>query len=71
MKSNIGGLDKRIRLLLALVIAFLTYFKVINDTISYILIAIAFFLVFTSLVRFCPLYGILGISTCKPKNIDK
>lgn len=57
-----------IRVFLALGIAFLTYFQVISGTISYVLLALAFVFVLTSLVSFCPLYGILGLNTCKVKK---
>ena len=68
MKNNMGGLDKIIRITLAIVAGLLVYFEVFEDTLSYILLAIASVFVITSLVGFCPLYGIFGLNSCKAKH---
>jgi hypothetical protein len=65
MKNNMGGLDKIIRLILALIAGLLVYLEVVSETVSYIILTIAAIFVITSLVGFCPLYGVLGISTCR------
>lgn len=67
MNKNIGNMDKGIRVLLAIVVALLYYFDVIEGTLAYILMAVAIVLLVTSLINFCPLYKILGINTCKIK----
>jgi hypothetical protein len=41
---------------------------VIEGTLAYILMAVAIVFLITSLVNFCPLYKVFGISTCKIKN---
>lgn len=66
-----GSTDKIIRILIALTLAILIYFQVISGTISFVLLAIAFVFVLTSLVGFCPLYGVLGIDTCRVKKAAK
>lgn len=63
-----GGTDKLIRVLLAVIIGVLVYFEVVEDTLAYILLAIATVFVLTSLVGFCPLYGVLGIDSCSKKR---
>ncbi|WP_299127336.1 DUF2892 domain-containing protein [uncultured Winogradskyella sp.] len=63
-----SNLDKGIRVFLAAALALLYYFNVIEGTLAYVLMAIAIILLITSLINFCPLYRILGISTCKIKN---
>ena len=68
MKKNMGGTDKIVRILLAIVVGLLVYFEVVNGTLAYILMAVAAIFVLTSLVSFCPLYGIFGLNTCKPKK---
>ena len=65
MKTNIGNTDKLIRLLLALLVALLYFFGLISGTLAIILGILAVVLVVTSMVRFCGLYTILGINTCK------
>ena len=68
MKKNMGGLDKVIRVILALVAGLLVYFEVVEGPSAYILLTIIGVFVITSLVGFCPLYGIFGISSCKSKH---
>ena len=68
MKQNMGGTDKLIRVLVALVAGLLVYFNVVEDTLAYVLLAIAAIFVLTSLVGFCPLYGVLGIDSCSKKG---
>lgn len=67
MKKNIGNTDKLIRLMLALLVAVLYFTGMISGTLAVILGVIAVILVTTSMVRFCGLYTLLGISTCKTK----
>lgn len=68
MKRNMGGFDKTIRLVLALLAGLLVYFEVVEGPISYILLTIMAVFVITSLVGFCPLYGIFGVHTCGKRH---
>lgn len=68
MKKNMGGTDKLIRVILALIMGLLVYFEVVEDTLAYILLALAVIFVLTTLVGFCPLYGVLGIDSCSKKR---
>lgn len=63
-----GGLDRVIRIVLVLVVAALAYFGVIEGTLMYVLYGLAGVFLLTSLVGTCPLYSIVGLSTCKVKN---
>lgn len=65
MKKNMGSADKLIRVLIAVVIAALYYFEMISGTLALVLLAFAVIFLLTSLVSFCPLYTIFGVSTCK------
>ena len=67
MKKNMGSTDKGIRIVVALIIAALYYFNVIEGTLAYILMALAIVFLLTSFISFCPLYVPLGINTCKKK----
>ncbi|MCF8274282.1 MAG: DUF2892 domain-containing protein [Flavobacteriaceae bacterium] len=67
MKKNMGSADKGIRVVIALVIAALYYFNVIEGTLAYVLMAFALIFLLTSFISFCPLYLPLGINTCKKK----
>lgn len=68
MKKNMGTADKAIRVIIAIVIAFLYYKGIIDGTLGIILMIFAIVFLLTSLVGFCPLYKPLGINTCKVKK---
>ena len=69
MKKNVGNTDKLIRLLFALLIAVLYFTNLISGTLAIVLGVVALAMVVTSLLNFCGLYAILGISTCKTKEV--
>jgi hypothetical protein len=68
MKKNMGSTDKIIRVLLAAVMAVLYFGNIVGGTLGLVLLILAVVFVLTSLVSFCPLYTIFGISTCKVKG---
>lgn len=68
MTSNMGKTDKAIRILIALVIGLLIYFKVVSGMLATILLVIAGVFVLTSMISFCPLYTLLGLNTCKKER---
>ena len=68
MKKNMGSADKIIRIIIAIVIAILFYTNVISGTLGIVLLVLAGVFVLTSLIGFCPLYALLGISTCPTKK---
>ena len=57
-----------IRVILAIVAGLLVYFEVVEGPLAYILLTIIGVFVITSLVGFCPLYGIFGINSCRTKH---
>ncbi|MGX7685921.1 YgaP family membrane protein [Flectobacillus roseus] len=65
MKKNMGSTDKLIRVIIAIIVAVLYFTGTLTGTIGIIALVIASVFFVTSLVSFCPLYTILGISTCK------
>jgi hypothetical protein len=68
MKKNMGSTDKVIRIVIAIGIALLYYFNIIEGTLAYILMALAIIFIVTSFINFCPLYTLFGVNTCKTKN---
>jgi hypothetical protein len=68
MKTNMGTLDRAIRIGIALVIAGLYYANIINGTIATILIIVAGAFILTSFIGFCPLYYPFRISTYRKKS---
>ncbi|MDI9881851.1 YgaP family membrane protein [Flectobacillus longus] len=65
MKKNMGNTDKLIRIIIAIIVAALYFTGTLTGTIGIIAMVIAGVFVLTSLVSFCPLYTLFGISTCK------
>lgn len=68
MKKNMGGADKLVRLVVALLIVLAFFQDIITGTLGYVALAIAAIFTVTSLVSFCPLYTIFGMNTCAPKK---
>ncbi len=68
MKKNMGSADKIIRLVLAAVFAVLYFTGTVTGTVGIILLVLGGVFVLTSLISFCPLYPIFGISTCPAKK---
>jgi hypothetical protein len=68
MKKNMGGTDRIIRLIVAIVIAILFWQGIIAGTLGYVLLGVAVVFLLTSFISFCPLYSLVGLSTCKVKQ---
>lgn len=68
MKSNIGNIDKIVRLIIAAVIVILFFTNIITGTLGIILLVLAGVLVITSFLSFCPLYTLFGANTCTTKE---
>jgi hypothetical protein len=64
MKTNMGTLDKIIRVMIAVAAGLLVYFEVVQGVYSYILLTVVAIFLLTSLVGFCPLYSLFGLNTC-------
>lgn len=68
MKKNMGNADRIIRIIIAAVVAVLFFSNIISGTLGIVLLALAGIFVLTSLVSFCPIYTIFGLSTCPVKR---
>lgn len=66
--NNMGGTDRIIRILLAVAVALLIYFEVLQGVLAYVLLTVAALFVLTSLVGFCPVYGLFRINSKKVKK---
>lgn len=67
MKTNMGSLDKAIRILLAIAFAMLYITKMVQGTFGIILLVFGAVFLLTSVISFCPLYSILGLNSGKKK----
>ena len=63
MKLNMGSVDRVVRTLIAIVIGILYFAGVLTGTLALILGILAVIFLLTSVVSFCPLYALLGLST--------
>jgi hypothetical protein len=65
MAANVGSADRLIRIILGLiliVLPFMSGWSTLGAAVSAVIGAV---LVVTALVRFCPLYRLFGMRTCK------
>jgi hypothetical protein len=65
MKKNMGSADKMIRVIIAAIVAILYFTGTITGTLGIVLLVLGGIFLATSLISFCPLYTIFGLSTCK------
>ncbi|MGY6744280.1 MAG: YgaP family membrane protein [Cecembia sp.] len=68
MTKNMGTADKTVRIIIALIAAYLYFSGTIPGTWGIVLLVVAIVFVLTSLVSFCPLYTLIGINTCGVKK---
>ena len=67
MKTNMGNVDKVIRILAAILIGVLYFTQIISGTTAIVLLVVAAVFILTSFLSFCPLYLPFGISTSSKK----
>jgi len=67
MKKNMGLADRLIRVVIAVVIITFYFINVQAETLQIILIVLSIIFLITSMIGYCPLYGLLGIKTCPYK----
>ncbi len=65
MEKNMGGTDRLIRAVIAIVIFTLYYLNVISGWWGITLVVLAVIFLITSFISFCPLYLPFGIKTNK------
>lgn len=68
MKKNMGGMDRIIRLIAAVVVIVLYFSGILQGTLAYVILGLAGIFIVTSFISFCPLYALVGLNTCKVKS---
>ena len=68
MKKNMGNVDKVIRFVLAAVIAYLIFTKVLVGLWAIVLGILGGIFLLTIVTGFCGLYPLFGINTCPAKE---
>ena len=64
MLSNVGGLDRGIRIVIGVVLLTLGFLHVVTGTLAIVAYVVAAVALITGLIRFCPAWSICGINTC-------
>ena len=64
MNKNMGSADRIIRLVIAAIAVFLYFNGTLTGTVGIIALVVAAVFTLTSMVGFCPLYRLVGLSTC-------
>jgi hypothetical protein len=65
MKNNMSSIDRIVRVLIAAVIGFLVFSKILTGALAIILGVVAVVFLVTALIGFCPLYSLFKLSTKK------
>ncbi|HNS12175.1 MAG TPA: DUF2892 domain-containing protein [Bacteroidia bacterium] len=68
MKNNMGSTDKIIRILIAATFIGLYATDTVSGSMGTVLLILAIVFILTSIISFCPLYAIFGMSTCSVKK---
>jgi hypothetical protein len=63
MKKNLGNTDRIIRIILAIVFAYLYFGEILTGTTGLVLAILGGVFFLTSLVGWCPLYALVGLHT--------
>jgi hypothetical protein len=67
-RKNTGSVDRAVRVLLGLTLLTLGWFGVVTGTLGLVFKVLGFLPLATGLAGWCPLYAMLGISTCRPRS---
>jgi hypothetical protein len=68
MKKNMSSADRIIRLIISAIMVTLYFTNIVGGTVGIILLVLSGVFTLTSIISFCPLYAIFGISTCPVKQ---
>lgn len=63
MKKNMGVFDRTIRTIIAAIGSLLVYLGLVQVSSAYVLMTVVAIFVLTSIVGFCPFYGVFGLHT--------
>jgi hypothetical protein len=66
--KNVGYLDRGLRVAIAIVLLFLGLYTLVGSVWGIVLTGLGLIALVTGLLGTCPLYRLLGISTCKTRR---
>jgi hypothetical protein len=67
-KINEGSADRVIRVVLGIVLLALYFMGTVTGTLGWVALVVGIIALATGAVGFCPLYAVLGLSTCPVKK---
>ena len=68
MKKNVGIIDKIFRIVVAIVIAYILYAKILVGVWAIVLGVFGLIMLVTALTGFCGIYKVFGFKTCPAKS---
>ena len=68
MKANVGTVDRAVRFVAGLAVIAFGYMGGLASPWNAVAIGAGSVFVLTALIKFCPLYPLLGINTCGKKD---
>jgi Protein of unknown function (DUF2892) len=70
MKINMGNTDRWLRLFGAAVLYLLIYTGVVTGSLKVVFGLVGVVMIVTAMFGVCPLYTLMGLSTCPAKKVD-
>lgn len=70
MKHNISTIDRIIRILIAIIFSILFFAEILTGMLGIVSLIVAAIALVTGLTKFCFMYAIFGIKTCKEKDCE-
>ena len=67
MKKNVGIIDRVVRIVIAAGLTILYFTGVVSGTVGIFFLVLAAIALLTGLFRFCGLYAIFGLNSCRTK----
>jgi hypothetical protein len=69
MKKNVGNTDRFVRVMFGIILLIIFMSGAITNSLwNWIILAVSLVLIITAFATFCPLYALLGKSTCEVKR---
>lgn len=68
MKTNVGNMDRIIRIVVAAILAGLYFGGIVEGTFGIVLVVSAAVFTLTAAIGFCPLYRLFGLNSCPVKK---
>jgi hypothetical protein len=69
MKKNVGNTDRFVRVMFGIILLIIFMSGAITNSLwNWIILAVSLVLIITAFATFCPLYALLGKSSCEVKR---